>query len=323
MHDTAYAACRLFFKSYWRNNFHDILDIGSYDVNGTLRDLAPLGSAFTGIDIASGPGVDIVVQTFERLPFDDESFDVVLASSVFEHDVAFWVTFLEMSRLLRPGGFLYVNAPTNGKYHRFPIDNWRFYPDAGIALEKWARKNGSGVVLVESFIVNQDKDIWNDFCAIFTKPTSTLGIERDFIYKKIACKNVRVHGCDSIINESEESEDMLLLREARLLLEMAKRNNRSDEQDHPVLLKLEVRIDALERHLLTLQEQIGAASATTEPLPINKSKGKPVARLSPSIAAGDEVAIQSDALRLTLANLLRQTEEAEEANMRRRQRIRR
>ena len=28
----------------------------------------------------------------------------------------------------------YLNAPSNGEFHRYPVDCWRFYPDAGGAL---------------------------------------------------------------------------------------------------------------------------------------------------------------------------------------------
>lgn len=41
------------------------------------------------------------------MPFGDGAFDAVVASSVFEHDVAFWITFREMCRVVRPGGTIY------------------------------------------------------------------------------------------------------------------------------------------------------------------------------------------------------------------------
>jgi hypothetical protein len=45
-----------------------------------------------------------------------------------------------MARVVKSGGFIYLNAPSNGYVHNHPLDIWRFYPDAGIALEKWAKK---------------------------------------------------------------------------------------------------------------------------------------------------------------------------------------
>ena len=92
---------------------------------------------------------------------------MIIASSVFEHDPAFWWTFVEMCRLAKPGGYVYVSAPSNGTFHQFPLDHWRFYPDCGLALQEWARREGQNVELVESFLAERDGDIWNDFCFLF------------------------------------------------------------------------------------------------------------------------------------------------------------
>ncbi len=64
----------------------------------------------------------------------------------------FWVTFLEGLRVLSPRGFLYVNAPSSGIYHGYPLDHWRFYPDAGIGLEMWGQRMCHPVCLIESFV---------------------------------------------------------------------------------------------------------------------------------------------------------------------------
>ncbi|MFL5257242.1 MAG: methyltransferase domain-containing protein, partial [Rhodopila sp.] len=86
------------------------------------------------------------------LPLASGVADAVVTSSAFEHDVCFWDTFLELVRILRPGGLLYVNVPSNGAFHRYPLDCWRFYPDAGVALARWACRRGLQIALVESFI---------------------------------------------------------------------------------------------------------------------------------------------------------------------------
>jgi hypothetical protein len=36
-----------------------------------------------------------------------------IGSMCFEHDPMFWVTFLETLRVLRPGGYAYLNVPSN------------------------------------------------------------------------------------------------------------------------------------------------------------------------------------------------------------------
>jgi hypothetical protein len=49
-----------------------------------------------------------------------------------------------MCRIVRPGGLIFLLAPSRGPEHRYPVDCWRFYPDGFRALAKWA-----GVHLLE------------------------------------------------------------------------------------------------------------------------------------------------------------------------------
>ena len=168
MHDTAYLIGRAFFDTYVRPGDR-VLEIGSMNVNGSLRDFRPAASAYVGVDLQSGAGVDVVVHRISQLPFAADSFDVVVTSSCFEHDAMFWVTFLEICRVLKAGGYLYVNAPSKGEYHRYPIDAWRFFPDAGIALRDWARRNDYDMNLLESFIAERITGNFGDCVMVFGK----------------------------------------------------------------------------------------------------------------------------------------------------------
>jgi hypothetical protein len=51
MHDTAYELGKAFFALYARPTTTSVIDIGSMDVNGTLRDWCPAGAKYTGVDI--------------------------------------------------------------------------------------------------------------------------------------------------------------------------------------------------------------------------------------------------------------------------------
>jgi SAM-dependent methyltransferase len=178
MHETAYAIGGTFFGSYVRAGDR-ILEIGSMNINGSLRDFCPGGSRYVGADLSVGPGVDVVVGQTSDLPFAADTFDAVVSSSCFEHDGMFWVTFLEICRVLKQGGYLYINAPSRGVYHRYPIDAWRFFPDSGIALCGWAKANNHAMNLLESFIALGDD--FDDCVMIFGKratPPSVLVAER-------------------------------------------------------------------------------------------------------------------------------------------------
>lgn len=169
MHDTAYEHGRLFFDLYCSDAVRTVVELGSQDVNGALRDHAPPWVHYVGLDVMPAKGVDLIVDPERPLPLATGCADVVVTSSAFEHDVCFWDTFLELIRILRPGGLLYVNAPSNGEFHRYPLDCWRFYPDAGVALVRWAARRGVQVELIESFIGQPKTERWADFVAVFRK----------------------------------------------------------------------------------------------------------------------------------------------------------
>jgi SAM-dependent methyltransferase len=114
------------------------VDIGAYDVNGSYRTLFDSPHwRYTGIDLEAGPGVDVVLTSPYRFPLATGSVDVVLSGQAFEHIEFFWLTWLEMLRVLKPGGLIFLIAPSRGPEHRYPQDCWRFYPDGYRALARF------------------------------------------------------------------------------------------------------------------------------------------------------------------------------------------
>jgi SAM-dependent methyltransferase len=173
MHWTVGRTFRAFIPRYIKSTSQiSVLEIGSQNYNGGLRDLKLDNMDWLGVDLLEGTGVDQVIRLGEPLPFDAESFDLVVASSVFEHDIQFWNTFLEMVRVLNSDGVIILIMPSNGQFHRYPLDAFRFYPDSGIALAKWADYSNLPINLVESFTTVPEIDAWADFVAIFSKNSS-------------------------------------------------------------------------------------------------------------------------------------------------------
>ena len=118
------------------------------------------------MDFEQGEGVDIILEDPYKFPFEDDTFDVLVTSSCFEHSEMFWVSFLESLRVLKPSGVMYCNAPSsNMPYHKFPVDCWRFFPDSGKALEKWGNYSGYNVKLLESYIVKPNYEQYDDHVA--------------------------------------------------------------------------------------------------------------------------------------------------------------
>lgn len=105
-------------KEEWPSHFSNgaVLDVGSVDINGNNRFLFD-NCNYVGIDIAEGANVDNVVLAHE-LDLPNESFDTVISTECFEHDMYYKESIENIIRLLKPGGlFLFTCATTGRKEH--------------------------------------------------------------------------------------------------------------------------------------------------------------------------------------------------------------
>ncbi|MBF0591631.1 MAG: methyltransferase domain-containing protein, partial [Nitrospirae bacterium] len=109
-----------------------ILEIGSRKVVGSMpRQLISSKARFTGLDIMDGEGVDVVGDA-HRLSelFEPDTFDGVYSAAVFEHIAMPWKVALEINRVVRPGGFVYIASHHTYPMHEMPWDFWRYGKDA-------------------------------------------------------------------------------------------------------------------------------------------------------------------------------------------------
>jgi SAM-dependent methyltransferase len=182
MHGTAIENAEFFFKKFVGSMEvgATIVEFGSQDINGSMRQMVPPEINYIGLDCTQGKHVDIVLDDPYKVPLADESADIVVSSSTLEHVQFFWLLFMEMVRIVKKGGLIYILAPSIGPYHPCPVDCWRFYPGAGQALEAWSKIMGSPVYLQYSHITefhfwNQDTgekvsdDEWRDWVVVFKK----------------------------------------------------------------------------------------------------------------------------------------------------------
>lgn len=89
MHDTALLAGTLFASTYGKEGYR-VLDVGGQNVNGSLREaFESKGMTFVCLDIQAHPSVDVVMNPGDAFPFEDESFDLIVSTSCFEHDPCF------------------------------------------------------------------------------------------------------------------------------------------------------------------------------------------------------------------------------------------
>lgn len=245
MHTSAYEHGRLFFDLYWRPEFSEVVELGSQNVNGSLRDHCPDGARYVGMDLAPGNGVDLVITPGEPFPITDNSVDVAVTSSAFEHDVCFWETFLDLMRVLKPGGLLYVNAPSNHAFHRYPVDCWRFYPDAGFALTVWASRRGVSVDLLESFVAKPRAEDWADYVAVFRKRSEQPFERKGRIADQTTAINIfDATKADPMQLDAENAETWDMLEAARVKAEARQLRIERDEARSQVA-ELQAKLAAL------------------------------------------------------------------------------
>ena len=91
-----------------------LLEIGSLDVNGTVRDLFPDADPYVGLDLAPGAAVDVVASGHDFGP--SEGFDTVVTTECLEHDPGWHLTLRNVVRVLRPGGTLLLTCATTGRH---------------------------------------------------------------------------------------------------------------------------------------------------------------------------------------------------------------
>lgn len=177
MHQSSYDKMQRFRQRYLSDAEHrplQILDIGSQNVNGCYRPIfdAPAWS-YTGLDMCAGDNVDLVVHNpYDWRELASNSMDVVVSGQALEHIEYFWVTMMEISRVMRSDGLCCIIAPSAGVEHRYPVDCWRFYADGFHALGRYV---GLEVLVAstqwesEHYTVD-DSDIWKDSVLIARKP---------------------------------------------------------------------------------------------------------------------------------------------------------
>lgn len=180
MHQSSLAKMKQFRSKFLGNQEGialKILDLGSQDVNGTYRSIFDCPSwTYLGADVCPGKNVDIVLAQHCRWKeIRPASFDVVISGQALEHIAYFWITMLEIERVLKPDGLCCIIAPSGGFEHRYPLDCWRFYPDGFFALARWVRLE---ILQVETQWENLNypdgSDVWHDTILVGRKPRAPL-----------------------------------------------------------------------------------------------------------------------------------------------------
>jgi SAM-dependent methyltransferase len=125
----------------------DVLDV--YCGTRPYEDLVPSSARYVAMDRTDYYGVADVV-TEEFLPFDDESFDVVLCTEAFYYVPDPVHGLQEIQRVVRPGGTVVMTLPFVWEYNRTILVHRYTGPELEALLEGWddvrVVENGSRAV---------------------------------------------------------------------------------------------------------------------------------------------------------------------------------
>jgi SAM-dependent methyltransferase len=114
-----------------------VLEIGSADVNGTLRFHVQSQNPkiYIGTDLEKTPGsgwaVDLKITAEELCDyFKEEIFDIIICTEMLEHAEDWRIVIFAIDRLLKTGGYVVLTTRGPGfPYHEHPVDRWRFTVD--------------------------------------------------------------------------------------------------------------------------------------------------------------------------------------------------
>jgi SAM-dependent methyltransferase len=91
----------------------DVLEFGSYNINGSVRDAYPQAKSWWGIDIAEGNGVDEVADA--AIFKSDTLYDIVICAEAFEH-TEIWRDIIENAwEHLKPDGLFLASCATKAR----------------------------------------------------------------------------------------------------------------------------------------------------------------------------------------------------------------
>jgi len=176
MHQSSIDKMKYFRDKYLHDKHSEqliILDLGSQNIGGSYKPIFDCENwRYVGVDLAEGENVDIVLKdAYQWNEIQSNSVDVLISGQTLEHIEYFWITIMEIVRVLKPNGFCCMVAPSSGYEHRYPVDCWRVYPDGMRAIAQFAK-----LEVLEAFTQWEDEDyadgsnVWHDTVLVASKP---------------------------------------------------------------------------------------------------------------------------------------------------------
>jgi len=145
----------------WKNYLYNIgnnpgmkiLEIGSREVTGESNARKEFQNAeYIGFDYYPGKNVNVVGDAHKLSSYfkKEDKFDLIYSSACFEHFAMPWLVAIEISKLLKIGGIVFVETHFSFASHERP---WHFYQFSDMAL-KTLFSNALGFECIEAGMSN-------------------------------------------------------------------------------------------------------------------------------------------------------------------------
>jgi SAM-dependent methyltransferase len=110
-----------------------VLEVGSRNVTGISLRQRFDKAEYVGFDFYAGENVDIVgdVHNLSKYFKEDEKFDLIFSSAVFEHLHMPWIAAIEIQKMLKVGGFVFIETHFSFSSHERP---WHFFQFSDMGL---------------------------------------------------------------------------------------------------------------------------------------------------------------------------------------------
>jgi len=163
-----------------------VLEIGSREVTGSSNARKDFAKAeYVGFDYYSGNNVDVVGDAHKLSSYfeDGEQFDIVYTSACFEHFAMPWIVATEIAKVLKVGGYVFVETHFSFSSHERP---WHFFQFSDMAL-KVLFSDALGFECVEAGMSNPIVGRFSSLADIYLRntPISGLYCHSEYLGKKI------------------------------------------------------------------------------------------------------------------------------------------